>query len=327
MAGGCWLGAGGLFVWHRTWNDLKKEEDIKGYIKFLQESQKVYYLGDFPWVKYQGALRPAIPIPYEPPQFSLRELENLLETARVPFLRWWDSFTARETGWWWLVATPPASFATLSKKVRNEVRRGLNRCYVEKIKPEFLLENGYEVYLSAFKRYRYTKGLDRETYTSLLEQKEKFPFFEFWGVFAGEKLIGYCECIILARTATTSVIKYHPDYLNRQYSPGYLLIWTIIDHYLNERNFRLVINGERSIAHDTNIQEFLERKFGFTRLHCRLNLLYSFPLRLCLKVAFPLRNILKAAQALFPKNTLIHKTSVLLQQEKICRSFYAKATP
>lgn len=308
------------------WDDLKKQEDIKDYIKYLQESQQVYYLGDFPYVKYQGALRPAIPIPYEPPQFSLRELQNLLKQTRVPFLRWWDSFTEQKTGWWWLVATPPATFTSLRKNVRNEVRRGINRCYVQKIKPEFLLEKGYEIYLSAFKRYRYTQPLDKETYTLLLRQKQKFPFFEFWGVFVKEKLIGYCECILLARTATTSVIKYHPDYLNRQYSPGYLLIWTILEHYLNERNFYLIINGERSIAHDTNIQEFLERKFGFIRLHCRLNLLYSSPLRLCLQVAFPLRNILKTGLNLFPKNTLLHKTNVLLRQEKIRRSFYAKTT-
>lgn len=303
-----------------TWDELKKEKDIKEYIKFLKDSQVVYYTGEFPWVKYQGVLRPAIPIPNEPPYFSLRELQNLLKQSRVPFLRWWDRFTDKQTGWWWVVATPPVTFTNLSSNTRNEVRRGNVRCYVKKINPEFLLENGYDCYLSAFKRYRYTQPVDKKTYSLSLLQKQKLPFFEFWGVFAEKKLIGYCECTVLARTATTSVIKYHPDYLNRQYSPGYLLTWAILNHYLNEQNFRLVINGERSIAHDTNIQQFLIKKFGFSNLYCRLNLYYSPLLRPAIAFAYPLRRLLKTTQKLFKGCPFLHRTNTVLEQERIRRS-------
>ncbi len=198
-----------------TWDEIKKEKDVQDYIKFLKRTQEVYYTGDFPWVKYQGFLRPAIVLPYEPPLFSPEELKSLLHQTGVPFLRWWENFTEQPTEWWWVVKRSPVAISEVSKKTRNEIRRGLERCVVKKITATFLKENGYDCYYSAHRRYRYARPVDRKTFSFSLSQKEEYPIFEFWGVFPSlsnnlQRLIGYCECLILANTVTTTVIKYHP---------------------------------------------------------------------------------------------------------------------
>ena len=79
-----------------NWDKIKSDENVKEYIGFLESNQEVYYIKDFPWVKYQGILKPAISIPIEPPLFSLQELQRLLKQSRAPLLRWSDKFTNKK---------------------------------------------------------------------------------------------------------------------------------------------------------------------------------------------------------------------------------------
>ena len=48
------------------------------------------------------------------------------------------------------------------------------------------------------------------------------------------------------------------------------LIRSLIKQYLNENNFRYVNDGAKSMSHDTNIQEFLIKKFKFRKAYCQL---------------------------------------------------------
>ena len=87
-------------------------------------------------------------------------------------------------------------------------------------------------------------------------------------------------------------------------------------HYLNERKFRYVNDGARSISHETNIQEFLIKKFKFRRAYCKLHIIYSPKIRLVLSIIYPFRSIISLL-----KFGPFVKINILIYQEKIRRSY------
>jgi len=208
----------------------------------------------------------------------------------------------------------------LSHNARNQIKRGFKKCNVKKINTDWLSENGYECYSSAFKKYKNINPLNKKLFQEDIRNKGKYSYFEFWGVFAKKKLAGYAECLVIDDIISTSVIKYNPDYL--KYYPAYALTYAMLDYYLNQKKYDLVTNGTRSIAHDTEMQKFLE-KFGFKKEFCKLNIVYSPIFGISVKIAYLLRALINIIYKLIPINFL-HKITVILRQEKIRRSFIKK---
>jgi hypothetical protein len=111
----------------------------------------------------------------------------------------------------------------------------------------------------------------------------------------------------------TAVIKFNPLYLQR-YAPRALLD-TILRVYVIEEH-KMVTNGFRSIGHDTNVQEFLERS-GFRKVFCDLKVAYRPEVGLGVRCLFPLRRLV----ARMPQVGPVAAVKGLFEQEKIRRSF------
>ena len=105
-------------------------------------------------------------------------------------------------------------------------------------------------------------------------------------LFSGTRLVGYAECIIEPdKGLCTRAIKYDPEHI-KQYG-SYVMFDELLSTYVARQGLP-VNNGTRSILHDTNVQEFLQ-KFGFRRQYCRLNIVYSPMLSCVVSLAYPLR--------------------------------------
>ncbi len=150
---------------------------------------------------------------------------------------------------------------------RKKVRKGLQNCKVEKVNSDFIGKYGYEVFISAFDRY---KNKSKPTVTAeefrmkYFERKSFDDLFHYWGVFYNSKLIGFAENLIYGNIeANYSTMKFCPEYL--KYYPSYALIYTMDNFYLNDNNIEYVNDGFRSILHNTNIQEFLIKNLHFKR--------------------------------------------------------------
>jgi len=302
-----------------NWEEIKNDKNVKEYIRFLKNNREIYYTKDFPWIKYQGCLVPAIQGTYEPPKLRTSEVKKLLKKSRALFIRWSNSFTDKPTEWWYVVCKKFQK-NLLSHNARNQIKRGNKNCRVKKITPAWLSQKGYDCYKTAFRRYKNAKPMSKEKFKENIMEKEGYNCFDFWGVFFNTKLVGYCECIKMFNTVSTSVIKYHPNYL--KYYPSYTLIYTILNYYLNEKKYKLVSNGTRSIAHQTNVQKFLE-KFDFEKQYCQLNVVYSPLLKNVIKILYPFRKTFEKFYKPIPINSL-HKINVILKQEQIRRSFFEK---
>ena len=266
------------------------------------------------WRKYNGAL-----IPDEPPHIEINDSDSLIKKKisdnNVFFGRWTTKFDCKEeTEFWYVIQDVPLEINDYSPKTRNQIRRSLKKCNVKKVKKEEIIKVGYNSYYSAFQKYNtYLLPLSEDEFISsiLLLGAE----WEFWGIYdLTGMMIGYSQNKIIKDYCDYSIMKFHPDYLKSR--PSEALIYTMNQHYLNERNFSYVNDGARSISHDTNIQSFLIDKFRFRKAYCKLNIIYSPKIRLLLSVVYPFRLIIKLL-----KFGPFVKLNILFEQEKIRRSY------
>ena len=265
------------------------------------------------WIKYNGAL-----IPERPPHFKVdvNETEVLKSVVKekVFFARWTTKFDCEhETEFWYVICDQQLEITDYSKNTRNQIRRGLRRCEVRLIKKEEVIKDGFESYHAAF--LSYNTHLDPKTEMEFQEEiKLLSDNWEFWGIYNEGKLIGYCQNRVVGDYCDYSTIKFHPDFLKLY--PSYALFYTMNQYYLNEKKFKYVNDGARSISHETNIQSFLIQKFKFRKAYCKLNIVYSDRVGLLIKVVYPFRIILKLLN--FGPFT---KLNILINQEKIRRSY------
>ena len=87
-------------------------------------------------------------------------------------------------------------------------------------------------------------------------------------------------------------------------------------YYLNDRKFRYVNDGARSISHDTNIQSFLIQKFRFRKAYCRLHIVYSKRVKLLISLIYPFRLLIRCFRI-----GVFLKLNILIKQEEIRRSY------
>ncbi len=267
------------------------------------------------WRVYHRSLLPNTH-PHTNIQLSEQEARELMDRSGTHLIRYTSGFDSpTELPFWYVIKDDPASLESLSSNTRSKVRRGLKRVEVNLSSRKQIAEEGYEVYQNAFDRYDTnltpaTPGQFRENIMAL-DEKE----WELWEVRDLEKgtMIAYSRNRVLENTCTYSEIKFHPSYL--KHYPSYALFQNMNEYYLNERRFRYVNDGPRSIAHETNIQSFLIEKFGFRRAYCRLHVHYHPRLGAAIKLLFPFRNLLGKR-----KKGRIGQLITLLDQEAILRS-------
>ena len=163
----------------------------------------------------------------------------------------------------------------ISSKTRNQIRRGLRKCEIKLIEKEVVKKEGFASYNAAF--LSYNTHLKPKTEIEFQEEIASLDVnWEFWGIYNVGKMIGYCQNKVIDSCCDYSTIKFHPDYL--KFYSSYALFYTMNNYYLNEKRFKYVNDGARSISHETNIQEFLMQKFKFRKAYCKLNIIYSKPI-------------------------------------------------
>ena len=294
---------------------------MQNYIEFLRKSNKKFIIyKNIPWVYYQGFLQPAS-FPHIEVNLSKKEAEELLNMSKTLFLRWSSDFDCRyNTEWWYVIKDDKSDLSLLSLNTRSKIRRGLKNYIVHKIDALYLANNGYEVYRSAFSRYKGgIKPTSKQSFKNSILSSINFPeVVEYFGVFYKDKLVGYAMNYIQDNAVNYSTIKYNPYYL--KYYSSYALIFEMNNYYLNEKKVKYVYDGARSIYHQTNVQEYLINKFKFRKAYCKLNIVYSTKMKLLVSCLYPLRKLFSKASNLLENLNLLNKLNSILIQEEIRRA-------
>jgi len=263
------------------------------------------------WYAYQGALLPRVP-PHQEVYLTEEEQKELLKESKALFLRYTNEWDREESEFWYVIKDTKEEIDRYKSKVRNQIKKGLKNTIVKKGDKEVVADSGYEVYCEAFSNYTtFHKPSSKDRFRKgILSSKD-----EFWAVYNHEdRLIAYANNFKESGVYHYNSMKFHPRYL-KLYS-SYALIYEMNSYYLNQKETLYVNDGARSIAHNTNIQDFLIKKFNFRKAYCRLNISYRKDIGVVVSILYPFRKLLKKID-----HTVFNKISVVLKQEEIRRSF------
>lgn len=222
------------------------------------------------------------------------QCQDLFDKLGGLWVQWTGGFVnhADNSEWYAVICRRHASINEVtSGKLRSELRRGLNHCEVRKVDAEQIALHGYETYCAAISRYQ---GQDEQIPTEADFQRRVRSDALFadirhqWAVYHQDKLIAFAQNLIYDKIEVDyTLIKLHPDYL--KFYPAYALIYKMNEYYLAEHGFQYVNDGFRSILHQTGIQDFLIRKFGFEKAPTGLYLHFRPPYGQLLRLARPFR--------------------------------------
>lgn len=232
--------------------------------------------------------------PHELPNLKPIEDKSIwsIGNGKAFIARWTSDFDCdEETSWWYLIRKRPYSIDTLGKKTRKKIIKALEQCYVIKIDSKAYAEDLWRVYQEAAKRYQNFTDEDEEK--QFIKRCMNPPDnSDFWAGFEKNtgRMIGWKECVRKSNMVIFAVGKYATDYLNLGIS--YALNHETLNYYLSEKDYIYVTDGERSVYHVTNVQNFFIEHFGFTKAYCKLHITYRFPLNILVKLAFPFRKLL-----------------------------------
>ena len=230
------------------------------------------------WKYYNHALISTLP-PHEVPDITqLANKDGWQNDSGRPLLARWtrehlcylpvrDSDCENETNWWYVIKDKPFNISSLKAKRRYEVNKGIKNFNTVVINPCEHKHALYEVQVAAFSAYpqKYRPNVTFEKFAKDIETWSEFTIF---GAFTKEdnKLVGYAllesqgeKCIKF------SVQKTIPDYEKAGVNAA--LVCKILEHFedfLTAGGY--ICDGERSINHETQFQNYLEKYFaGFRK--------------------------------------------------------------
>lgn len=197
-------------------------------------------------------------------------------------LLWWsyidNNNTIGENTWYGVVKSGYTKVDEYNNaKTRNQIRKGLKNCIVNKISATNLLDNnGYKLYKNVISSYNLQPMCETDFINFINAGNEYCNIVDYWGVFIDNELIGYSIVYKYGNyEANISEVRLLPS--KKQFYPSYALFHELNKYYLNHSGFKYLSDGYRSVMHKTNIQHFLISKFGFYKIPLRLNLEVKWP--------------------------------------------------
>lgn len=198
-------------------------------------------------------------------------------------------------GWYAVICEKFRPLEELKAKYRSEINRGLRNCQVRQVEPDIIAQHGYEVYNQAIQHYAsyYDAPKTKDQWRQEHEACQAFgDIVHYWGVFHEDQLIGYAQNMLFDRVEVNYwIVRLHPAFLSLY--PGYALFHKMNEFYLQTQSFEYVNDGWRSLLHETQIQDFLVRKFAFRKAHCPLSVVYKPAVGLLVRACYPWRNVAK----------------------------------
>ena len=288
----------------------------KRYIEFYEKTNNFYILyKDLIWVRTSNFIsKPLVPAEVSI-SVSEEDVDYILNRTKSKILRVSKGFIEEKSEWWYVICDKFKDVEEYPSKIRSEIKRGLRNCQVKLVDADFIARHGYDIYIEAFKRYKEVmieKKDEKQFINYALSTKSFEDILHWWGVFVRGKLVGYSHNSILGEEVRYAQIKLHPNYL--EYYPSYALIYTMNRYYLNEKGFKYINDGNRTLFHFTDFQEFIEKKFNFRKVYSKLEMFYSPLFDIFIKILYPFRGCI-------PNLKYLNIIKSLLKQEEIRKSF------
>lgn len=269
------------------------------------------------WKYYNHAMIPTT-APHE--EVNVEALKNKhfwKENKNALLARWtteWDC--GYETNWWYVIKDDSFDISSLKSKRRYEINKGKKNFTVKRINPMDYQDEILEVTKSAYSSWpeKYRPMVDENQFKlGLIAWKDHVVY----GGFDNDegRICAYSYLTEYSGYLEFSVLRACPESEKKGINAA--MVAAVVEDYNDrlEKNF-YINDGARSISHETNFQDYLEKYFGFRKAYCKLHVAYNRRIKLVVKVLFPFRKILHK----FDEIGFVHQINSVLYMEQLCRS-------
>lgn len=234
--------------------------------------------------------------PHEECQLEPSEWKALLKQGGLLVRNTYDFDQAEESHFWFIIKDKFSGIDELHSRDRNKVRHAFGIFDYRIIPHEILKQKGYNITKETFEDYPISdRKMNKKIFAQFIEERSGKEF-EHWGIFekGTDNLVGYgivhcwdC-CCEMGATGILTEYKRNASY------PYYGLYHFWSQHYLEERRFKYISDGARTITEHSQIHDFLIQHFGFRKAYCRLEIHYQWWMKVAVNLLYPFRNIIKS---------------------------------
>lgn len=233
--------------------------------------------------------------PHEEPKLTQEECRALLKQGGLLVRNTFDFDDPKESKFWFVIKDRFKGMDELSSRVRNKVRHAQKTFDYRLVNQALLLEKGYPIIAETYADYAVKdRTMSEEFFKNYLDLYE----FDYWGVFDKEsaELVGFSCVRLWNDSCEYDLSGLRPRYKYNGSYPYYGLYHAMNQHYLQERHFKYVSDGTRSITEHSHIHEFLIQNFNFRKAYCHLAVHYNWWMKIAVKILYPFRGIITIPQ-------------------------------
>ena len=245
-----------------------------------------FYLYRQAW-RFDGA-------PHEEPKLQEQEWKALLKQGGLMVRNTYNFDCQEETCFWNLIKDQFGGLEELSSNTKNRVNKALERFDFRLIDISLIQDSGYPILKATFDDYvTVDRPMNPQVFEDYLRHCQSKDY-EYWGVFdrSTNGFIGFCANRLWKEAAEYGIIGIQPEYKHNGTFPYYGLFYRMNQYYLQEKSFRYITDGSRSITEHSNIQPFLEDKFHFRKAYCHLAIYYKWWMKIAVNLLYPFRKII-----------------------------------
>lgn len=273
------------------------------------------------WKYYNHAMIPTV-APHE--EIDVEPFNNKQfwkDNKKALLARWTSEFDCGyETNWWYVIKDEPFDINALKSSYRYKINKGIKNFDIRIINPIDYIDELFEVFIEAFASWP-AKYRPQFTYGHAIELAQKLSADSKMICFGASyretgELCGFMQAPTYETYTELQVQRVKPAYEKLQINAA--LVYGLIANNakkLQTSNF-YILDGARSISHETSFQDYLEKYFGFRKAYCKLHIAYNPKVKWIIKVIYPFRKKLYR----FDEIGFIHLINSVLYMEELCRS-------
>ncbi|MFQ5866787.1 MAG: hypothetical protein ACE5IT_02185 [bacterium] len=161
----------------------------------------------------------------------------------------------------WVCRDKSYGLKNLKSKARNQTRRGLENCEVEKITLERLHRYSGEIDADTLKRQG--RKINTEYWKHHHKIASRFPGFEAFGALVNKKLVAYTITFQMDDCCNILMLRSLRDYL--KYYPNNSLLYSVIKMMLSRPEVSMVFFGAESLKRDMESLRHFKESMGFVK--------------------------------------------------------------
>lgn len=228
------------------------------------------------------------------PQLSDSQCEALLKKGGWLVRNTFDFDCGQKTDFWYVIKDSFGGMDEHSQNERKKLRHALRTFDFKLIDSESLRAAAYPIAKATFDDYQlYDRAMNELVFKEYLDYCAENNF-DYWGAFDKEngELVGFCTVHVWDNSCEYGLIGFEPKYKHNASYPYYGFFYKMNEYYLQDKKFKFVVDGARSITQHSDVQPFLEQNFNFRKAYCKLKIRYKWWFGAIVRILLPFRKII-----------------------------------